>query len=182
MAERPALGAVPLGVVPFVVADGIVKTVRRNETGKPSSVRDGNCSDVWPMQMGRIFGREGAGEKKKWLTANETGIARTKEPRGFEDWMSRETSQGEESRRWEEGGQSAECSAVEYLTEQAQEQQMQQIRPIRSTRLTRFVVEPTGDGCSRYGPPKGSGPGKRRRDVERKPAGRVRSTPVWLGE
>jgi hypothetical protein len=83
--------------------------------------------------------------------------------------MSREKSQGEESRRWEEGGQSAECSAVEYLTEQAQEQQ---IRPIRSTRLTRFVVEPTGDGCSRYGPPKGSGSGKRRRDVERMPAGR----------
>jgi hypothetical protein len=30
-----------------------------------------------------FFGWEGAGEKKKWLTANETGIARTKEPRGF---------------------------------------------------------------------------------------------------
>jgi hypothetical protein len=97
LAERPALGAVPLGVVPFVVADGIVKTVRRNETGKPSSVRYGNCSGVWRMQLGRIFGWEGAGEKKKWLTSNETGIARTKGHEGFEDWMSRK--RGKQSSR-----------------------------------------------------------------------------------
>jgi len=41
LAERPALGAVPLGVVPFVVADGIVKIVRR-ESGKAQEVRGCN--------------------------------------------------------------------------------------------------------------------------------------------
>ena len=42
MAERPALGAVPLGVVPFVVADGIVRIVRRKESGKAHEVRGCN--------------------------------------------------------------------------------------------------------------------------------------------
>jgi hypothetical protein len=51
----------------------------------------GECS--W----GRIFGWEGAGEKKKWLTSNETGIARTKGHEGFEDWMSRK--RGKQSSR-----------------------------------------------------------------------------------
>ena len=119
MAERPALGAVPLGVVPFVVTDGIVKIVKRNETGKPSSVRDGNCSGVWPMQLERISG--GSWREKKVAYIKRDGIAGTKGPGGFEERMSRETRDerreannrgGEESRRWEEGGQSAVRSSI----------------------------------------------------------------------
>jgi hypothetical protein len=74
LAERPALGAVPLGVVPFVVADGMVKIVRRNETGKPRIVRDGNCSGVWLCSWGGFSGGRELARKKKWLTSNETGI------------------------------------------------------------------------------------------------------------
>jgi hypothetical protein len=120
LAERPALGAVPLGVVPFVVADGIVKIVRRNETGNPSSVRDGNCSGVWPMQLGRISG--GSWREKKAAYIKRDGIAGTKGPGGFEERMSRDERRetrreannrgGEESRRWEEGGQSAVRSSI----------------------------------------------------------------------
>lgn len=83
MAERPALGAVPLGVVPFVVADGIVKTVRRNETGKPSSVRDGNCSGVWRMQLGRIFGVGGSWREKKVAYSKRDGDRKNKRAQGF---------------------------------------------------------------------------------------------------
>jgi hypothetical protein len=38
LAERPALGPVPLGVVPFVVADGIVKIVRSLAKHRKSEV------------------------------------------------------------------------------------------------------------------------------------------------
>jgi hypothetical protein len=56
LAERPALGAVPLGVVPFVVADGIVKMVRNKKSGKPNDISYCNCFGVWPTQLGIISG------------------------------------------------------------------------------------------------------------------------------
>jgi len=69
LAERPALGAVPLGVVPFVVADGIVKMVRSEKSSKPNDISYCNCFGVWPTQLGGILGESWL--EKKILTSNE---------------------------------------------------------------------------------------------------------------
>lgn len=56
MAERPALGAVPLGVVPLVVADGIVNIARKGESGRGHDVRNCNCSGGWCSEARENFG------------------------------------------------------------------------------------------------------------------------------
>jgi putative N-acetylmannosamine-6-phosphate epimerase len=55
LAESPAFGAVPLGVVPFEVADGIVKMARRNESGQAAGVRYSNCIDIRATQSKKNF-------------------------------------------------------------------------------------------------------------------------------
>jgi hypothetical protein len=116
LADRPAVGAVPLGVVPFVVADGIVKIARMDEAGTPNNVRYCNGSGVGPVQLGG-GGKDFVCElARKKVAYHERGSQEQKPSRGmFEEWMSSEnrgnTIASEEARRGGRGNR-RQCGRV----------------------------------------------------------------------
>ncbi len=124
LAERPALCEVPLGVVPFVVAEGMVRFARRNKSGHEDWCQRSQffwCLGQCSLESNRV----GGGEKKVDLhQTRRDGSAETK-PQASRNWTMADG--GEQTVvKGKSSVNRVQCSVVRYMTEQ------EQARAIRS--------------------------------------------------